>query len=102
MSHFDSGMELTFGNRTEAKEFCRRLQSIEHNVGFVTVNDVLRTRKKPSCLNGGNWGYNRDAVRRLKPKEDPDANEWVVKLPPPGKMIRDDNGYWKAAACEGG
>lgn len=102
MSRFESGMEFSFETKTEAKEFCKRLQSMEHNVGFITVNDVLRVRKEPLIVNGGNWGYNKDTVRRLKPKEGQNARKWTVALPPPGKMVRDDNGYWKAAAHEGG
>lgn len=94
MDIFSIATQFAFGSKTLAEEFCRKLRHECHKVGYVTVNDILRIRKEPTVLGGGDYGYNKKAIQKLTAEKV--DQEWTVKMPVPGKMIRDQHGYWMA------
>ena len=92
MNQIDRAPHFTFRTKTEADEFLKRLNKMAYNVGWVTVNDILRERKEPVVTGGGDWGYSKKDVKKVKPENIGDC--WKVAFPMPGKLVRDDHGYW--------
>lgn len=92
MNQMDRAPHLTFRTKTEADEFLKKLSKMAYNVGWVTVNDILRERKEPVAAGGGDYGYSKKDLKKVKPEKNGDC--WQVHFDVPGKLVRDDHGYW--------
>lgn len=93
---FENGLQLGFARRYMAEDFIKWVQGAVYKVDVVTLNDILRYTKRPV---GDEWrikslhyGYSKKETRKLKPVKTPDG--YLVVLPPPGKMVQGENGYW--------
>ena len=90
-------MHFVFGSKNKAEEFLKKLLQMSHSVGWVTVNDILREQTVPVIVGGGDYGYSRKDLKKVKPQKinpQKDGSWWHVIFSTPGKLVRDSNGYW--------
>lgn len=93
METFDRAPRFSFPTKDEAEGFCKWLRGETYKYDVVIINDILRERKIPTVPEGWHCGYDRKIAKKLKPKKS--GSFWLVELPIPGRMVRDENGYWK-------
>lgn len=92
MKQKNMGPEFIFRTKGSADDFLKKLNRLAYNVGWITVNDILRDQHLPVTAGGGDAGYSKKDLRKIKPEKDGDS--WKVIFPEPGKLVRDIHGYW--------
>ena len=96
MELYENGPRFVFNDRETADSFCTVLRQDGFKYDVVTIIDVFN--KSGNALpvellkDGFHYGYSRKEIKKFKPERD--GNRWIVRMPVPGRMIRDRNGYW--------
>lgn len=101
---FENGLTFGFSKKSLAEEFIGKITSSIYKYDVVTLMDVLKFAQRPV---GDDWrikslkyGYSRKETRKLKPLKN--GGSYTVILPPPGKMVQDENGRWTTEVDKGG
>ena len=95
---FDREARFSFSSKAEADNFCKKLREDGMKYDVVTILDILRLRGDPIPYEmiqsnvGYHYGYSRKEIKKFKPEKI--GSGWVVRMGMPGKMVRDENGYW--------
>lgn len=105
MSTFDQPFGFIFRTRTLGDEFLRKIRDAAYKYDVVVLNDILKEHDRDANLHpqGYHYGYSKKEIRKLKVEKD--GVHWLVRFPEPGRMVRDENGYWttvRSAKAEGG
>ena len=102
METIDKAPRFSFPTKDEADEFCKKLKEAAYKYDVVIINDILRVRGLPGVPEGYHHGYDRKTVKKIKPVKE--GSRWQVQMPMPGKMTRDENGFWTTVpvSSEGG
>jgi hypothetical protein len=98
MELFNSKTRITFGSKREADQFLEKITHMSKTVGWATLNDILRLSGNKTISNGGDYGFSKKDIRKLKPTKW--FSEWEMIFPVPGKLVRDINGYWTVEDVE--
>jgi len=93
MDIIHSELELPFRTKNDAVEFIRKMKQEVYKYDVITVLDVFRHHGLPLNGTAFDYGYDKKMIKKLK-AEKQDNGGWLVKFPIPGKLIRDQNGYW--------
>ena len=92
MNTIDKAPHFTFRTKEDAESFLAKMRRMAYNVGWVTANDILRDRGELVIVGGGDCGYSKKDLKKIKPEKAGDS--WQVCFPMPGKLVRDIHGYW--------
>lgn len=99
---FEKGLIIGFTKRSIAEDYIYKIKSAIYKIDVIPLMDVLKFAQRPI---GDDWrlkslkyGYSRKETRKLKPVKTKDG--YIVIFPPPGRMIRDENGYWTTEKVE--
>lgn len=100
METIDRAPRFSFPTKEKADEFCKKLRVDGLKYDVVTINDVIRKSGNPLpyglMVDGYKYGYSRKEIKKFKPEKA--YGNWIVRMPIPGKMVRDPNGYWTTDA----
>lgn len=100
METIDRAPRFSFPTKEKADDFCKKLREDGLKYDVVTINDVIRRSENPLpyglMVDGYKYGYSRKEIKKFKPEKV--GGNYIVRMPIPGKMIRDPNGYWTTDA----
>lgn len=88
----DRAPGFTFTSKKSGEEFLKKLRDLAYKVDVVTMNDILKEYGCGKIPEGYMYGYHRSEVKKLKVEEA--EHYWHVIFPIPGKLIRNQHGYW--------
>lgn len=99
---FEKGVIFRFTKKSLAEVFVEKVKGAIYKIDVLPLADVLKFAQRPI---GDDWrlkslkyGYSRKETRKLKPVKTSDG--YIVIFPAPGKMVRDQNGYWTTEKAE--
>lgn len=97
---------FTFRTKEKAEQFITLLKKDAYKYDILTVNDVRIARDffegtvGAPVTGGFEYGYPKKEIKKLKAEKA--ANGWMVAFPLPGRLVRDQNGYWTTEEKDGG
>lgn len=95
---FKDGVALPFPKLAMAEEYIKRLQSAAYKIDIITLNEVMAGAcvEMPEDhewrIKSLHYGYSRREIKKLRPVKA--RKGFVVNLPEPSLMVRNEKGYW--------